>query len=240
MESTLPVAFGTLLRRHRRSAGLTQEEVAERAGVSVRAISDLERGVRHAPHKDTILLLAGALGLQVTDQAVFESAAGRLRAPGSLTPPGPNLTGIAVPPLVGRESELALLERHLAGQGPPVLFLAGEPGIGKTRLLRAAIPRAEAQGWRVLEGGCRQRGGQEPYAPLLEALQRHVLSQRTTDLRAHLQGCAWLVRLLPELAEGPIPPLPSWTTSPEQERRLMVEAVGRFLGNIAGSMGTLL
>ncbi|HVA91913.1 MAG TPA: AAA family ATPase [Chloroflexota bacterium] len=240
MESTLPIAFGTLLRRHRRAASLTQEEVAERAGVSVRAISDLERGVRHAPHKDTIRLLVEALGLQVTDQAVFESAAGRLRAPGSLTPPGPNLTGMAVPPLVGRQRELALLERHLAGQGPPVLLLAGEPGIGKTRLLQAASSRAAAHGWRVLEGGCRQRGGQEPYAPLLEALQRHILSQRATDLRAHLRGCAWLVRLLPELAEGSIPPLPTWTTSPEQERRLMVEAVGRFLGNIAGRLGTLL
>jgi len=244
MESTLPVAFGTLLRRHRRSAGLTQEEVAERAGVSVRTISDLEREVRHAPHKDTVVLLADALGLQVTDRAAFESAAGRLRASLSLAPPGSDrvdmAAGMAVSPLVGRQRELALLERHLAGHGPPVLLLAGEPGIGKTRLLQAAISHAAAHGWKVLEGGCRQRGGQEPYAPLLEALQRHILSLRAADLRAHLRGCAWLVRLLPELAEGPIPPLPTWTTSPEQERRLMVEAVGRFLGNVAGSMGTLL
>jgi hypothetical protein len=55
-----------------------------------------------------------------------------------------------------------------------------------------------------------------------------------------LRGCAWLVRLLPELAGGPIEPLPPWTVSPEQERRLMVGAVERFLANVAGPAGTLL
>ena len=43
------LAFGELLRRHRLAAGLTQEALAERAGISVRAITDLERGVRRAP-----------------------------------------------------------------------------------------------------------------------------------------------------------------------------------------------
>jgi len=53
-------------------------------------------------------------------------------------------------------------------------------------------------------------------------------------------GCAWLVRLLPELTDGPIEPLPAWTLPPEQERRLMVEAVLRWLANVAGPAGTLL
>jgi predicted ATPase len=60
------------------------------------------------------------------------------------------------------------------------------------------------------------------------------------QLRADLRGCAWLVRLLPELAEGPIEPLPAWTLPAAQERRLMVEAVARFLANVAGPIGTLL
>jgi predicted ATPase len=55
-----------------------------------------------------------------------------------------------------------------------------------------------------------------------------------------LQGCAWLVRLLPELAVGPIEPLPAWTLPPEQERRLMYAAVERFLANVAGPGGALL
>jgi transcriptional regulator with XRE-family HTH domain len=55
--------FGDLLRRHRLGAGLTQEELAERAGLSARAITDLERGVRRFPYFDTVARLADALGL---------------------------------------------------------------------------------------------------------------------------------------------------------------------------------
>jgi tetratricopeptide (TPR) repeat protein len=114
-----------------------------------------------------------------------------------------------------------------------VLLLAGEPGIGKTRLLHSVGPRAIGQGLVVLEGGCQRRGGQEPYAPLLAALKGHVNRQTPAQQRAALRGCAWLVRLLPELADGPIEPLPPWTVTPEQERRLMFEAVVRFLTNVA-------
>lgn len=237
-------AFGTQLRRARRALGLTQQEVAERAGVSTRAISDLERGASHSPHADTVALLAEALGLQGPDGVAFVAAAGRLRGPAPLAPPRWGTASVAgagaLAPFVGRQRELALLEQHLAGQGPPVLLLAGEPGIGKTRLLHAAIPRAVAQGLQVLEGGCQRRGGQQPYAPLLGALQRYIRSRRPSQLRAELQGCAWLVRLLPELAGGPIPPLPPWHLSPEQEQRLLNEAVARFLSNVAGPAGTLL
>jgi transcriptional regulator with XRE-family HTH domain len=144
--------------------------LAEQAGVSVRRIGDLERGVQQAPRRDTLALLAEALGLSPQEHAALED---RLRAPAPTAPIHPEAT---MPPLVGRQRELALLERHLGGHGPPLLFLAGEPGIGKTRLLHAAIPRAVAQGWRVLEGGCQRRGGQKPYAPLLEAVQRHIHS----------------------------------------------------------------
>src|SRR5437870_4529441 len=105
---------------------------------------------------------------------------------------------------------------------------------------RAGIPRALVQGLQVLEGGCQRRGGHAPYAPILGALQRHLRGQRPAQLRTALRECAWLVRLLPELAAGPIPPLPAWTLPPEQERRLMFEAVARFLTNVAGPMGTLL
>jgi hypothetical protein len=58
--------------------------------------------------------------------------------------------------------------------------------------------------------------------------------QSSAHLRQDLKGCAWLVRLLPELAEGPVEALPPWTLTPEQERRLLFKAVGRFLANLAG------
>ncbi len=58
-----PVALADLLRNLRRKARLTQEELAGAAGVSVRAVSNLERGAVTTPQKDTVRLLADALGL---------------------------------------------------------------------------------------------------------------------------------------------------------------------------------
>ncbi|HKT38620.1 MAG TPA: helix-turn-helix domain-containing protein, partial [Ktedonobacterales bacterium] len=139
------LTFGILLKRYRRASGLTQEELAERAELSVEAISSLERGVSRAPHKDTVALLADALGLVERDRALFTAAA-RHR---DTTPlPAYTPSGDAPPPLVGREADLALLDRHLAGKGPPVLLFAGEPGIGKSRLLREAVARGAAGGWQ--------------------------------------------------------------------------------------------
>ncbi len=235
MEAGQPAPFGTLLRRYRRAAGFTHEELAERAGVSRRSIGDLERGAARAPRRDTVALLAEALSLGPRERTTLAAAAhAGPNAPARLP------TIPSEPPFVGRAHELTLLERHLEGDGPPLLVLAGEPGIGKTRLLRAAASRAVGAGYCVLEGGCQRRGGHEPYAPLLGALQRYIRGQSPSRLRHELRGCAWLVRLLPELAEGPIPPLPGWVVPPAQERRLMVQAVQRFLTQIAGPGGVFL
>jgi transcriptional regulator with XRE-family HTH domain len=242
MDSGPGLAFGTLLRRARRAASLTQEELAERAGVSARTVSDLERGVSHLPRADTVVLLIEALGLQDRDRATFADGANRLRTLTGqrLAPAGADGD---VSPFVGRQRELALLEQHLSGHGPPVLLLAGEPGIGKTRLLHVAARLAIGHGLAVLEGGCQRRGGQEPYAPLLGALSGLLHRQTLAQQRTMLRGCAWLVRLLPELGDGPLEPLPGWTISLEQERRLMFAAVVRLLNNVASqsvSAGTVL
>ena len=69
------VGFGGLLRQLRAEAGLTQDELAEAAAVSQRAISDLERGINATARKDTELLLAGALGLDGQAREVFIAAA---------------------------------------------------------------------------------------------------------------------------------------------------------------------
>jgi tetratricopeptide (TPR) repeat protein/transcriptional regulator with XRE-family HTH domain len=240
--------FGTLLRRYRVAAGLTQEALAARAGLSSRGISDLERGARRAPYRDTVTLLADALHLTAPERALFEHAAGRWRSPpvarSSESASDTWLTAVPkAPPLVGRASELALLAGHLAGKGPPFILLAGEPGIGKTRLLRETAARAREGGWTVLDGGCHQRGGQESFAPVLSALAQYLAHTTTTAcarLRTDLQGSAWLVRLLPELSETGLVPVPEWTLPPDQERRLVFRAVGRYLANVAGPAGTLL
>src|ERR1041385_3385164 len=78
MDVSGPPTFGDLLRRYRLAAGLTQEELAERAQVSPRAISDLERGLRKRPWRDTIQLLADALRLAPAECAQLEAAARRV------------------------------------------------------------------------------------------------------------------------------------------------------------------
>jgi predicted ATPase len=75
---------------------------------------------------------------------------------------------------------------------------------------------------------------------VLEALDRFLQGQSAAQRRADLEGCAWLARLLPELAEMGTAPLPLWTLPVEQERRLMFKAVARLLTNVAGPGGTLL
>lgn len=84
----LSMSFGQLLRQLRFSAMLTQEELAEAAGLSVRSISDLERGVNLTARRETARLLADALGLAGPDRARFEAAArGRIPAEGCLARP---------------------------------------------------------------------------------------------------------------------------------------------------------
>jgi tetratricopeptide (TPR) repeat protein/transcriptional regulator with XRE-family HTH domain len=233
-------SHSTVLKRARLAAGLTQEELATRSGVSVHTISDLERGLARHTRAVTLALLADVLSLSPADRAALTT----MRRP--LPPSRWHLQardpqpGAAYPPLVGHRREVARVEGHMAGEGPPLLLLAGEPGIGKSRLLEEAVGRADVQGWTVLEGSCHRLSGQEPYTPLLDALASYLQRQPPAQARRALAGCAWLVRLLPELAEQGLLPSAPWKLPPEQERRLMFTAVERLLANIAGPMGTLL
>ncbi|HEX8983415.1 MAG TPA: AAA family ATPase [Ktedonobacterales bacterium] len=236
------LTFGALLRRHRRAIGLTQEELAMRAELSVEAVSALERGVSRAPHRDTVELLSKALQLAEHDRAVFEAVArkreddeGEMVVSAAAHP----AEGKATARLVGRAREAALLDRHLAGQGRAVLLFDGEPGIGKSHLLREASARGKASGWAALRSGCHKRGGQAPYAPLLDALQGRIQRRTAAQLREDLDHCRWLALLLPELVEAGALPAPP-AIAPEQGRRLMFGAVSQFLTNIAGPAGTLL
>ena len=82
MDQTSTATFGDLLRRHRLAAGLTQEELAEKAKVSPRAISDLERGQRSRPWPQTVQLLAATLLLDPAEREQLEAAACLSIAPG--------------------------------------------------------------------------------------------------------------------------------------------------------------
>lgn len=239
MTGTHPSAFGALLRRHRTTAGLTQEELAERAGISVRGLVALENGERVRPRRDTVQLLADALHLSEGALIHFEAVA-RGRDEPSLREAGTRPADPPRTPLVGRAAELELLEWHLAGLGPPVLVFAGEPGIGKTRLLRQAAEMAGRRGQAVIAGGCQRRSGQEAFAPFPRAIARYLAAVSGPTRQALVRESRWLVRLLPEL--GPLLPEPMASTSLEasQERRLLFDAVAQLLANLAGDAGTIL
>ena len=70
----LSSSFGTLLRRYRTAAGLTQEQLALRSGLSVRGISDLERGARTRPHRATVAMLKRALPLSGAEGDLLAAA----------------------------------------------------------------------------------------------------------------------------------------------------------------------
>ena len=128
MEGVATRTFGALLRRYRTDRGLTQEELAERAGLSVRGISDLERGVNRAPYQATIERLIEALELAAEDAAALGAAGSRRRGP---TSPGTALP-VALTNFVGRERELASA-RELVRASRLITF-TGVGGSGKTRL----------------------------------------------------------------------------------------------------------
>src|SRR5262245_10930594 len=96
------LSFGDLLRQHRHAAGYSQEALAERAGMSPRGISDLERHVRKSPYRETATLLAEALGLSEADQSAFLLAARRpLSSATSHERKGDRLP-VPLTPLIGR------------------------------------------------------------------------------------------------------------------------------------------
>ena len=167
------LSFAGLLRRLRSGAKLTQEELAVAAGVSPRSVSNLERGVNRTAHKDTAVLLAGALGLTGPTAELFVAAARGnvpaaqvLAAADSAGPrPGP-VTGSPYRGLsvfeeqdaaffFGREAATAQvlerMSRHLAGAG--LLVVSGVSGAGKSSLLRAGVlPRIRADGLAAAPG----------------------------------------------------------------------------------------
>lgn len=230
------LAFGALLKRYRQAAGISQETLGERVGYSASHICKLERATRR-PVAKVCEMLADALALTGAERRSLQSA---LESPSPVRsiPLIRHLT--SSPPLVNRTREQTYLRRFLSGYGPPVLLFAGESGIGKTRLLQEAAEQGENSGWNVLPGACYLRGGHGHFAPVLGALETYIHTQSASQLRDDLQGCRWLVRLMPELVEVAGVPVPSWELPPDQERRLMFTAVRRFLANVSGPSGTLL
>jgi transcriptional regulator with XRE-family HTH domain len=222
METGQATTFGEALRRHRVAAGLTQEELAERAGLSVRGLSYLEKDGRQ-PYRDTVRRLADALRLEPDARLVLEQAAREAPAAHEdaeqFTGQGPaagerahNLP-LALSSFVGREREMAQVAELLGGTR--LLTLIGAGGVGKTRLAlqvaAATVERYPDGVWLVelaplgdlglvpqaIATAVRVR--EEPGRPVLDSLSEAL---RSRHLLLVLDICEHLIGACAELAEA--------------------------------------
>ena len=220
-------SFGGLLRQLRAEARLTQQELAEAAGLSPRAVSDLERGINRTARKDTAVLLAGALGLAEPVRSLFVAAAlGRIQAAQVLAAKTRQARGDSlasadgvygfVPALtsfVGRArsvSEVAVLLDQYR-----LVTVTGPGGAGKTRLAgevakqvaarfadgvwlaELAPVRDTALVWAVVAAALGVR--EQPGLPAVEALARVLARQQ---LLLVLDNCEHVIGAAAQLCAG--------------------------------------
>jgi predicted ATPase/DNA-binding XRE family transcriptional regulator len=138
-------SLAELLRRLRLSVGLTQEELAEAAGISTRSVSDLERGITRTTRKDTARLIADALRLSGPDRETFEATArGRIPGGGAGLQHDAGRVPVPTAPLVGRADDVRTVCRLLGRPDVRLVTITGLGGVGKTRTALDIGPRLAA------------------------------------------------------------------------------------------------
>ena len=233
MSGARPSSFGAQLRHYREAAGLSQEDLAERAGLAAKAIGALERGERRRPYPRTVQMLADALQLDEPQRRQFIAA----------VPRSPTTTVGEPEVFVGRERELGELTAKLraaAGGHGGIVMVVGEAGIGKTHLVNKFMSAARADGAVVLSGRALEGEGQAPYGPWVEAIEGYATGRDTDALRADLGGDA---PYLAELATGVRSRIGDVTRpaalGPNDERLRLYGAITRFCSTIAADAPAL-
>jgi predicted ATPase/transcriptional regulator with XRE-family HTH domain len=141
-------SLGEVLRRLREAAGLSQEELAARAGLSSHAISALERGTRTRPYPHTVRALSDALGASAEDRARLVAAvparSTARKVAGDAAAPRARELPVPATPLLGRDAEVGRVRGLVSTHR--LVTLTGTGGVGKTRLA-LAVAGTEAAGF---------------------------------------------------------------------------------------------
>jgi transcriptional regulator with XRE-family HTH domain len=183
---------GAHLRAIRLDRGLTLEQLAEASGVSVRGISDIERGVRDRPRRSTIDMLCDAL--QVDPATRRELGREQFRR-SRMESPAESVQPHRVRDFVGRDAEFRTISDHLGGASqdgvPRTVIVAGPPGVGKTALAIEATQRLREPGslplFLDLLGP--NPALARPALSVVQALLREVLDPRDGDPPSTLDAC---------------------------------------------------
>jgi len=243
-------SFGYWLRRRRKALDLTQEALAQRVSCSGFAIRKIEADERR-PSRPLAERLAAALAVPEAEQRAFLDAARAVRAtdrlplaaapvgtePGVPTPESRRDRGVdsinESAPFVGRGNEYGLLiglvARLTTGAGHAVL-IEGEPGIGKSRLMREVARYAEHQGLHTLATNCYEIERAIPYQPVIDLVTRAIDRASPAALRNLAPvSLAELAALVPAVAER-FPDLPQLSRDfPEARQARLSRAVGQLL-----------
>ena len=255
-------SFGYWLRRRRKALDLTQEALAQRvfcSGFTIRKIeADERRPSRHLAER-----LAVSLAVPEDERRDFLDAARAQHSTNRLrlddTPAGndthisgstasidsaPIITASDTTPFVGRNNEygllLGLISRLTAGVGYIVL-IEGEPGIGKSRLLREVAHYAHAQGIPTLMTNCYEIERATPYQPVIDLVTRALERISTSALHSLPPvSLAELAALVPEIGER-FSELPQLSNDfPEARQARLSRAVDQLIEASRGGRPTVL
>ncbi|MBI2864560.1 MAG: protein kinase [Chloroflexi bacterium] len=211
-------------------------------GINPAVPQSLEQVILRLLRKDPSGRFASAEDLIASLSAIQRELASAVRpqdAPASQTASRPIATGA---PLVGREHELRLLTETIRqARGGPGRFvlLAGEQGIGKTRLALEAVAFARLHRFQVASATCYQQEGRPPYQPFTDAIRDYANGLNWQDLEVLRQATAGyeveLLSLVPELARVYGEPLSAKKLAGglDQERTRLFEAVRQLISAIS-------
>ncbi|MFI5679084.1 ATP-binding protein [Streptomyces cellulosae] len=189
-------SFAAMLRDLREARSLTQQELAAAAGLSVEAVSALERGRRTQPQPHTVRSLASALQLRDADRMALLSTLGRA---GALEMPSWTLTtrppSPPAVPVVGRDNEVAEIVAALRATPGRLVTLTGPGGVGKTTvaLVAADVVAADHPGGVYFADLTDVTDPDDAVAVVARSAGSHA--DTVTGLAAHIAGTSALLVL---------------------------------------------